>query len=136
MTRFVVGLDGSDNSFRAAGVAGELARSCGASILAVHAVGLLERLAPGGGRQSSRRLHQEIGRRLESEWSAPFSGLDLECRVVDGNPITALLDAADSPGDVIVVGRRGAGHHAGSALGSTSAQVVERAHAPVLVVPD
>ncbi|MEL7157483.1 MAG: universal stress protein [Actinomycetota bacterium] len=136
MTRFVVGLDGSENSSRAAAVAARLARDCGGSILAVHAVGLLERLGPAGGRRSIRLVHQEIESTMTSAWCAPFSGLDLVSRVVDGNPITVLLDAADRSDDVIVVGRRGAGHHAGSALGSTSAQVVERSHRPVLVVPD
>ena len=67
-------------------------------------------------------------------------GLDqreLEWLVSDGDPCSALLRLADPPSgvDLLVVGSRGSGRHAGSLLGSTSLELVEHSNVPVVVVP-
>jgi nucleotide-binding universal stress UspA family protein len=55
----------------------------------------------------------------------------------EGNPVTVLLETADaSDASLIVVGSRGLGGFPGLQLGSTSAQVVQHARRPVVVVPD
>jgi len=48
-----------------------------------------------------------------------------------------MLRAIDDPvhADLLVVGSRGQGAHAGLLLGSTSLQLAERAHVPLVIVP-
>jgi nucleotide-binding universal stress UspA family protein len=58
------------------------------------------------------------------------------CVVVDGDPVNALLNAAqEQTADLVVVGRRGASGHPETLIGSTSGQLVHRADIPVVVVP-
>jgi nucleotide-binding universal stress UspA family protein len=55
--------------------------------------------------------------------------------VLEGPPVLALLEAAESEGaDLIVVGRHGAGGVAG-VFGSTSHDLAEHSHRPVIIVP-
>ena len=63
--------------------------------------------------------------------------LDVEWCVVDGDPCTALLRMAGSPGGValLVVGSRGASAHPGTLLGSTSLELAEHAPVPLTIVP-
>jgi nucleotide-binding universal stress UspA family protein len=54
----------------------------------------------------------------------------------DGNAVTVLLTLADElDADLIVVGSRGVGGFPQLLLGSTSTQLAQHAHRPVLVVP-
>jgi len=105
--RILVGIDGSAAGDRAHEWARSLARSLGADVVAVHAAGLLV-----------------------------DEGVAERCRVVPGDPVSVLLRvSAEEQADLIVVGSRGMGSHSGVFLGSTSHQVAERAHVPVVVVP-
>jgi nucleotide-binding universal stress UspA family protein len=61
-------------------------------------------------------------------------GVELEARVVEGNPVDVLIDASRDA-DLLVVGSRGRGGVVGLLLGSVSQRCVERAHCPVVVVP-
>jgi nucleotide-binding universal stress UspA family protein len=61
-------------------------------------------------------------------------GVELDARVVEGNPVDVLIDASRDA-DLLVVGSRGRGGVAGLLLGSVSQRCVERAHCPVVVVP-
>jgi len=55
-------------------------------------------------------------------------------RAVAGYPSKELIDASQDA-DLVVVGSRGAGGFARLMLGSTSSQVVQHAHCPVVVIP-
>ena len=60
--------------------------------------------------------------------------VDPDYKVVEGNPADAVLEVASvSDADLIVVGSRGLGPIAGTALGSVSREIVHRADRPVLV---
>jgi nucleotide-binding universal stress UspA family protein len=61
-------------------------------------------------------------------------GVDLDARVVEGNPVDVLIDASRDA-DLLVVGSRGRGGFVGLLLGSVSQRCLERAHCPVVVVP-
>jgi nucleotide-binding universal stress UspA family protein len=137
MTRIIVGIDGSGQSEAAAEVAARLARALEASVVAVHAFGLLERLDRDQGHVSSSERRAVIADRVK-KWSAPLAGLDVHRQVVDGNSVDALLGAVGDRDDLIVVGRRGAGSKGGvdTTLGSTSSQLAQRSPVPVLIVPD
>lgn len=136
MKRVIVGVDGSPNSQVAASAAADLARATNMSVVAVHAVGLLERMASDQHHMSSRERRHEIAEQMESEWCSPLAGLDVNHRIIDGSPASALLGAVEGPDDVIVVGRRGAGGYAGTSLGSTSTELAHRSPVPVLIVPE
>jgi nucleotide-binding universal stress UspA family protein len=135
ISRVIVGVDGSDNSEVAAAYAADLAISLGASVVAVHAIGLLDRMSPSSQPLPADQHRNEIEARFTREWTAPLSGLTVDRRLVDGTPATALLRIADQHGDVIVVGRRGRGDVNDLSLGSTSSQIANQSRVPVLVVP-
>jgi nucleotide-binding universal stress UspA family protein len=135
--RIVVGVDGSENAGRALACAVDLARAIDAEVVAVHSVGLLERLA-------SSQSHEvdpasvDIRHEFETVWCAPLNDADVRSlRLVrDGNPVSVLLDVAEEVGaDLIVVGSRGLGGYPELLLGSTSTQVAQHSTRPVLIVP-
>jgi nucleotide-binding universal stress UspA family protein len=133
--RIVVGVDGSENSRRALSWAVELALELDAEVVAVHAVGLLERfgeVADGTGTYSGPR-HE-----FDTEWCEPLEtpGVRSVRLLRDGNPVSVLLSVADEhDADLIVVGGRGVGGFPELLLGSTSTQVAQHATRPVTIIP-
>lgn len=132
----VVGIDGSANARRALAIAGRHARSRGAHLVVVHAVGLTEVID--GEHVPAHDHHAEI-QHLVDGWCDALrdEGLDdFETRLIDGAPVDVILRAArDVDASLIVVGRRGAGGRPELRLGSTAHQIVEHAYHPVLVIP-
>jgi nucleotide-binding universal stress UspA family protein len=124
----VVAVDGSDNGLEAVRWAAHLAAGSSSRVYLVHARGLLEHLrAPTGS-----------GAAIPEEWARPLAlaGIPYDTVVADGPPAQVVLDGARRlEADLIVIGSRGAAHHPGGALGSTSAAVVLSAPCPVTVVP-
>jgi nucleotide-binding universal stress UspA family protein len=127
----VVGFDGSADAQAAVAWAAKEARTRGARLRVVHAVGLLEhaglRGAADGYRDVALAIAREVG--LDPD--------DVEWCVLDGDPCSVLLRAAEPPQEaaLLVVGSRGAGAHAGTLLGSTSLELAEHARVPVTIVP-
>lgn len=132
----VVGVDGSANSRRALVLAGRHARSTGAELAVVHAVGLTEEID--GEHVPTFGHRDEIAANVDGWCDALREDGWEKFRVelVDGAPVDALLRTADQlDASVIVVGRRGAGGRPELLLGSTAHQVVEHGQCPVLVIP-
>jgi len=130
----VVGVDGSDGATRALEWVVTFAADLRAQVIAVHALGLLEHLGQSTVPAWSHR--DEILQLLENQWTLPLKGVPYRCIVVDGNPVTALITAAeDEDAVLIVVGRRGSGGYPDLLLGSTSEALVQQALRPVVVVP-
>ena len=73
-------------------------------------------------------LDRSIRTVLDGDETAPLSR-----QVVEGHPVTVLLEAARDA-ELLVVGCRGQGAFAGMLLGSVSQAVAEHAACPVLVV--
>jgi nucleotide-binding universal stress UspA family protein len=138
MKTIVVGVDGSDDAQRALAFAADLARSVGGEVVAVHARGLLERFAAGPAERPACEP-DPVRSQFEDVWCRVLDDDGIPGRRVvrEGAPVVVLLDVArEVDADIVVVGRRGAGAGSGLvALGSTSAQVVEDADRPVVVVP-
>jgi nucleotide-binding universal stress UspA family protein len=131
----VVGIDGSDTSRLALAAAVDLASIGRVPVVAVHAVGLMDRIdgdhVPAFGHQA------EIADALDG-WCAGFDdcGVRIVRRLEQGAPVDVLLRvAAETAATMIVVGRRGVGGRPDLLLGSTAHQVIERADRAVLVVP-
>ena len=137
LERIVIGVDGSANSAAALEWATGFAAQVGAEIVAVHALGLLERLehdVP----VPAEPHRDEITRRFEDLWCAPLerSGVRSRRLVRDGPPVPVLLALAEEEdADVIVVGSRGLGERPELLLGSTSTQVAQHSTRPVVIIP-
>ena len=136
--RVVVGVSGSPASIRALRIAAEHTRRTGALLLAVHAW-----VPPGGDLQERRAPSPELRaiwkraalERLESAGGGPPADVSVEHVVGRGKTGPVLLDLADSPEDLLVVGagRRGAVTRLWS--GRVTRYCQARAQCLVLVVP-
>jgi nucleotide-binding universal stress UspA family protein len=134
--RLVVAVDGSDGAARAVRLVADLAPRLGAEVLVVHALGLLTQAADGA--PMPAQTHRSEAQAMLEQWADPLAeaGVDFRCEVVDGNPVDSVLRAAsDADAAMIVVGKRADVGLPGLQLGSTSAQLVQHAHLPVIVVP-
>jgi len=131
----VVGIDGSDDAARALDWAIALARPTGARVVAVHALGLLDRI--GDARVVTGTHREAITREFTDRWCAALDRADVPADriAVDGPPAEVVLAVARSEAaDLVVVGERGVGGTAAE-LGSTSRRVLASTTVPVLVVP-
>ena len=137
LKRILVGVDGSPNSLAAVEWAGGLARLVPSEVIAVHALGLLERLDDD--RPVAVEAHRdEIRQRFEEVWTAPLEDAQVTRRLEMryGRPADVLLAVSeDADVDLVVVGTRGVGARSDLLLGSTSAEVAQRCRRPVVVVP-
>ena len=134
----LVGVDGSPESGEALAWAADLARAIGADILAVHAVGLLEKLGADGSPVPSAGHLEEIRDLLETIWCEPVrhNGVSVEMQMRYGTPADVVLSAAEQEGAaVVVVGSRGIGRAALGGLGSTSSRLAMSSPVPVVIVP-
>lgn len=134
--RIAVGYDGSRDAESALRWAASLAAALEATLRVIHAVGLLEHAG-----MAHVSAHEARAQEIASD-----EGLDparLTWCVLDGDPESVLRRVAQGPEgaedgdrvDLLVVGTRGVGAHAGALLGSTSLGLAERAPVPVVVVP-
>jgi nucleotide-binding universal stress UspA family protein len=132
----VVGVDGSANSRHALVRAGLHARSTGAALVVVHAIGLTEEI--GGEHVPAFGRRNEIAALLD-RWCDAVREIgitDFDQQLIDGSPVDVLLRVAiDVGAGTVVIGRRGIGGRPELLLGSTAHQVIEHARCPVLVIP-
>jgi len=148
MEQIVVGVDGSPGSGEALRFALEEARLRQARVVALYAWRLPVAESPGPFALGLPTLEvplDEVAGAYEAaasdlldnavaEASADIAGVEIERRLVEDNPVLALLDASEGA-DLLVVGTRGHGGFAGLLLGSVSAECVHHARCPVIVVP-
>lgn len=124
-----VGVDGSDDAEAALHWAVRLGCQAGAAVVAVHALGLLEH-----GAGPTEDLESSV-RRSAAAHDMPA---DRVRYVADhGDPCSVLCRTVGPPldADLLVVGSRGRGAHAGLLLGSTSHALAERSPVPLVIVP-
>ena len=138
----LLGIDGSEHSFKAARVAGEVARGMGAGALwvvvcydpvpaylgePVGAPYLDDAIA-----FRERKAERELEKALNEIGRVPA---EVQTRVLEGPPAEAILSMAEmNANDLIIMGTRGLGTLAGLLLGSQSHKVVSHAQCPVLLV--
>lgn len=134
----IVGVDGSANSIKAVRWTARLAAALGAKVVAVHALGLLDQLEPDGPPVPTQPHREEIAEKVRGEWITPLdqAGVEHRCVLHDGNAVDVVLDVIDEvDADLVVLGSRGIGEAPAMLLGSTSAQIAQRARCPVTIVP-
>ncbi len=141
--RILVAIDGSEPAGLAVDLVAEAVWPPGTEILVAEAVetgaGLLggpwaalamvetNRIEADARAEADRTVHDARNRLVRS-------GLKVDAAVLRGRPATAIADRARGMGaDLVVVGSRGHGTIESMLLGSVSAEVVDRAPAPVLV---
>jgi nucleotide-binding universal stress UspA family protein len=138
--RVVVGVDGSEGSRLALGVALEQARQHDATLTVLTT--WTQPYSAGAPGYSSLQWISEadlssVAKQQQADALAAVLGaepsLKVEQEVVEGHPAQELLVAAEGA-DLVVVGSRGHGGFVGMLLGSVSQQVVAHAPCPVLVV--
>lgn len=135
--KILVGIDGSDNSKRAAVVAANLAELFKGTVtlvsvvkpgeysLAVEDKAFLENL---------KEFHMDLVQAASDD--VKREGIDIETKIELGTPWKELTRLAhDGHYDLIVVGSRGVGQVAEFLIGSNSTRVVQHSTVPVLVVP-
>lgn len=126
-----VGFDGSREAQDAVTWTLQLAATTGADVVIVHAVGLLEHMA-----NTDVTLELDVTVR-KLALKVDFDSARIRWLIEDGDACSVLVRCADEPtnADLLVVGSRGRGAHAGHLLGSTSLQVAERSSIPIVIVP-
>ncbi len=133
-----MGVDGSPNSRVAVEWAAGQARHTGAEVVAVHALGLLEKMDPESPAVPAQPHLGEIQELFETVWCEPLVGSGIAYRTVlrYGSSVPVLLEVADeTEADLIVVGSRGLGGTPELLLGSTSTQVAQHSRRPVTIIP-
>jgi nucleotide-binding universal stress UspA family protein len=126
-----VGYDGSPDAEAAVRWSLKLANATNATVVVVHAIGLLEHLHASFSRDVTPPAIVAIAK------ESGFDEKHLHWRVDDGDACSVLLRASSSPlnADLIIVGSRGQGKRTGMLLGSTSLEVAEHAQVPLVIVP-
>jgi nucleotide-binding universal stress UspA family protein len=130
----VVGVDGSDAALNAAMWAIDEAIGRGVPLRLVHVVNAPHPPREGGARMSSEI---EYGETVLRAASAAIAGtgepVKVETDILWGPPIAALIDESQT-GALVCVGTVGIGMFERAAIGSTAADLAQRAHCPVAVI--
>ncbi len=138
----VVGVDGSERSTRAAGVAAGIVRASGGRLHVVTVVrppegwwGVVGSPPPADALSASMADAQRtvLDQTLAE---VDLEGIDVTSSEEIGDPATSLGDVCTSVGaDLLVVGRRGAGMVERIILGSVADRLAHDAPCPLLIVP-
>ena len=142
--RVLLAYDGSAGAEAAAALVMNLRWPQGSIIRVVSALeptsALVPAPLPGAGLVTSPEIDEQIRSVLETDVGAVVdrlqrAGVQAEGAVLRGRPATVVADEAGSfAADLIVAGSRGHGPIASLVLGSVSAELVDQAPTPVLVV--
>ncbi len=133
----VVGTDGSEDAQRAVEWTARLADQIGATVVVVHAIGLLDHL-PDGDNVPSISITESIRDLLTTTWSEPLRGLGVshECVMEEGPPLLAIPRVAERHGaGLTVVASHGERLGSAALLGSTSHGLASVSATPVVIVP-
>lgn len=141
-TVIVVGVDGSAEAERATQWAIAEARLRGDKVVLVHAwqfpgVAMTTYAAeslPVFGRADLEQLAADVLARSATAAAAFDPEAEIETRLVEGHPGSALADASRAA-RMLVVGSRGLGGFKGMLLGSVSTSCAHHAQCPVVIVP-
>ncbi|HLA80548.1 MAG TPA: universal stress protein [Thermoleophilia bacterium] len=124
--KILLAYDGSEDSEKAALLAGDLATKYEVSVVVCHAIGHM----PMATKPSEvRRMINPVVEKLNK------IGVSTQISIPDELPAEGILNTAEETGaDLIVLGCRGRGTFANLLIGSTAERVLHFAKVPVLVV--
>jgi nucleotide-binding universal stress UspA family protein len=132
----VLAVDGSESSDRAVSFAGELAKSSGGRIVAVHIKELIAGRFAGPVHVDEDEIQSKVRGQIQDLKDAGISA-DIEMHsTMTGGPAPVIAETAGRENaDVIVTGTRGHTALAGVIVGSVAQRLLHLAPCPVLVVP-
>ncbi len=134
--KLLLGIDGSENSYKAASFAADLAEKLGASVTLIYVasekstVGFIAKPTYTSGENVLAGGRLDPPKRYLEERNVPFDTV-----VEMGDPADVILRVADQGYDAIVVGARGLSGLREMVMGSVSQKIVQNSKIPVLVVP-
>lgn len=136
--KIVVGIDGSEQSFRALDYATKLGSLSKSKLLLVHVL----LLPPGATVETVENVRRDLSKRISEMMTragdiVKSSDLEVETKTVETNSsvVKAIIDfAAEQKADLLVVGTRGTSGMGRLMLGSTAAGAATFATCPVLTV--
>lgn len=141
--RVLIAIDGSSAADRAVELAGSVSWPTGTQLRVVTVVEPFEPVLAADWvrptQETDREMAElEVAAQAALEQSArelAHTGMDISRRMMRGRPASQIIEnARDFAVDLIIVGNRGHGTIASMILGSVSAEVVDHAPCPVLVV--
>jgi nucleotide-binding universal stress UspA family protein len=138
VSRIVVGVDGSEGSRLAAEWAADEAERWNARVVLVQAWEFTPLVVATEAPIDLAELRKQADETLAQLVRDVFQDrvADVQARVVEELPATAVLDAVNEiDADLVVVGSHGKGGIKGMLLGSVSQKVVHHSPCPVVVVP-
>ena len=140
MKKYLVGVDGSDQSIHAIRKAAELATATNARLVLAYARMPMTHLADiyAGSLTDLEEVDRQHGEDIlrDAARMARYTGCLVDSVMLQGHPATALAEQAtrDNDIDLVVVGSRGLGAMASAILGSVTDRLVRMCKKPVLVV--
>ena len=135
--KILVGIDGSERSYKAASYAAELAGKYGAKVTLMYVASS----STYTDRFSAKPTYVPKEDILAGEIFDPAKkmlddkGVTFEIAMELGNPAQLLLDRSKQDFDLVVVGAKGVSGIQGFLMGSVSSRVVQHSQVPVMVVP-
>ena len=145
----LVAVDGSEHSYRACDLAGDLAAHYSSSVTVLHVIHGPTGSLPAGISEYERLEHVHVSERdiLEAAGQRILAIAEQRLRDAGAKDVKALLETGHPaefiieysrdrlfPGDAIIMGRRGLGDLAALFLGSVSHRVAHRADSTVITV--
>ena len=139
LSRILVPVDGSDNSYRALDAALFLSEKLDAKVTAINVTEDLPVLY-----FESEKLLRELLEAYKKENLLVLSkcseiatekGLTIDTKLLQGNPSSVILDFCEKEKyDIIVMGSRGMGKFKELVLGSVSSKVLHHSSCPVMII--
>jgi nucleotide-binding universal stress UspA family protein len=136
ISKILVPLDGSKNSFIGLDNAIYIARQCGATITGIHVVSIYPQHLGDLTTPLKAKLLQDAVKFMEkAKVICAQNGIVFRHKILYGEAKLEIVDfAKQNRLDLIVMGSRGLGGIKEALLGSVSNAVVHKSHVPVLVV--
>lgn len=136
LSKILVPIDGSANSFRGLEAAASIAAKAGASIILMHSVYEPSRSETGGASKMSRERGAEIQKMMSrAESYLEKARVEYTKRIITGNVGHNVVKVANSRKvDMVVIGSRGRSLVREMFFGSTANYVVHASRVPVLIV--
>ncbi|HEY3419886.1 MAG TPA: universal stress protein [Methanomassiliicoccales archaeon] len=136
LKRILVGVDGSENSLRAAKMAAEIATPFSSEIVLLYVLQPTESAYYTGMPTTDEAERAKGEEKLyRAKTVCEEAGAKTQLKVMLGNPAEVILNLSEDGFDLVIVGTRGIGALARFLMGSVSSRVVQYSKVPVMVVP-
>jgi nucleotide-binding universal stress UspA family protein len=134
--KILLGIDGSEGSFKAASLATDLASRLGAKITLMYVATDKSTVRFSAKPTYTAGENILVGDKFDQPRKIMEErGVQYDTVVELGDPADMIVETADKGYDIVVVGTRGLSGFQEMVLGSVSQKIVQRSRVPVLIVP-